>query len=269
MIQTDIFIKMGISHKICEDYIIQGMNPEPFIILSDGCSSSYGTEMGARILCHLAKQYLRYRVDDLHSIKYEKLGSWVIHNAEMTVRQLGLKLSCLDATLIVAFQLEDEIRIFIYGDGMIAVKKDDDIVTHSIDFTNNAPYYLSYLVDDHRHKLYHEMKNEKILTSQSTIAKKHSSSWAYDNPTIFTYHKDSFDVLFIASDGLASFIVDTPNEYTIIKPEEILPAFMTFKNLKGEYLKRRLNKALKGFYNTGINHFDDLSIGSFISVKED
>ena len=102
MIQTDTFLKIGDQHKVCEDYIIEGFLPVPFIILADGCSSSRDTEMGARILCHLAKQYLYYRGCDLYELDYHKMGSWVIHNAELTVRHLGLRAECLDATLIVS-----------------------------------------------------------------------------------------------------------------------------------------------------------------------
>ena len=148
MIATDIFIEIGSQHKVCEDYIISGMEPEPYIILADGCSSSNDTEMGARILCHLAKQYLRYRSDDLHNIDHKKMGRWIIHNAEMAARQMGLKVSCLDATLIVSFFIDGEVKIFMYGDGVVVIKSGNDIEYFKIDFSSNAPYYLSYLIDD-------------------------------------------------------------------------------------------------------------------------
>jgi hypothetical protein len=61
MIQTDIFRRIGATHAVCEDYIIEGNKPFPFIILADGCSTAKNTDMGARILCHLAKQYVMYR----------------------------------------------------------------------------------------------------------------------------------------------------------------------------------------------------------------
>ncbi len=82
MINIDTFLKIGDQHKICEDYIIQGTDQVPLLILSDGCSSSDNTEMGARILCYLAKQYLFYRAGYLHDLDYYQMGLWVIHNAE-------------------------------------------------------------------------------------------------------------------------------------------------------------------------------------------
>ena len=267
MISTDIFLEIGSQHKVCEDYIIKGNNPEPYIILSDGCSSSDNTEMGARILCHLAKKYLQYRADDLHMLEYRKMGQWIIHNAEMVARQMGLKVSCLDATLIVAFFLDGRIKTFMYGDGSIILRKGDRVDVFKVDFSNNAPYYLSYLIDDSRHDLYHNMKNDLILTQPSgnEIA---TYTYAYDYDMTMTFYPRDFDTLFITSDGIFSFIVESPTERRIVPETDLLNDFMTFKNVKGEYLKRRLNKALKDLNKRDINHYDDLSIGAFISVED-
>jgi len=266
MIATDIFLEIGSQHKVCEDYIIQGSKPEPFIILADGCSSSDDTEMGARLLCHLAKQYLRYRADDLHDIDYKKMGRWIIHNAEMTARQLGLKISCLDATLIVSYFIDNTIYVKMYGDGMVVIKRGDTIEYFTVDFSNNAPYYLSYLVDDHRHELYHDLGNDLTITTNCGGYEPMISTYAYDFPFEYTWNANEIDGLFIASDGLSSFIDNNPTARTSHPAGELLPDFMSFKGTKGEYLKRRMKKALRKLDDMGIVHFDDLSIGSYISI---
>jgi len=263
LIQTDIFLNTGSSKKICEDYIIQGYDPVPFVILADGCSSSNGTEMGSRILCHLAKQYLRYRRDDLHSINYKKLGNWVIHNAELTIRQLGLSISCLDATLIIAYTIDNIIKLFMYGDGAIFTKEQGVIKTWKFDFTGNAPYYLSYLIDDFRHELYHNEKHDLIITTEN-VGELPFESLAYDYPLEFTFQKKDMDCMMIASDGMFSFINDDPVNPRIIQTSDLISDFMSFKTTKGEYLKRRFNKALGKLNEGGINHYDDLSVGAFI-----
>lgn len=259
MIHTDIFLEIGSQHKICEDYIISGMLPQPYIILADGCSSSNGTEMGARILCHLAKQYLQYRADDLHDLDYKKMGRWIIHNAEMSARQLGLSISCLDATLIVAYTIDNVIKLFMYGDGAIFIKEGDTIKSWKIDFSGNAPYYLSYLIDDFRHELYHNEKHDLILNTNEAQA-----SFAYDCNVEYTFVKSELDCLMIASDGIFSFINDDPVNPRIIQTSDLISDFMAFKTTKGEYLKRRFNKALGKLNEGGINHYDDLSVGAFI-----
>ena len=267
MIATDIFLEIGSQHKVCEDYIIQGMNPEPYIILSDGCSSSNNTEMGARILCHLAKKYIQYRSDDLHELDYRKMGQWIIHNAEMVARQLGLSVNCLDATLIIAYHLDDQIYVYMYGDGAIVTKDGGRIEVHKIDYTKNAPYYLSYQIDEARHDLYHEMGNDVSVTISGPDGES-CGVYAYDYPAYFSFSAKGLDTLFITSDGLFSFIVESPTERRVVAEGDVLPDFMNFKNVKGEFLTRRLKKALKKLKNGDINHFDDLSIGAFISIED-
>jgi hypothetical protein len=261
MINTDIFLEIGNSHKICEDYIIQGCDPIPYIILSDGCSSSKNTDMGARILCHLAKQYLKF--NEIKNIKYYKMGQWVIHNAELTARQLGLNKRCLDATLIVAYLVEDSVVIHMYGDGVIVSKKNDIYTIHQIDFSNNAPYYLSYLIDEASDQLYYEQKNERTVTI-ITNDDVRQDIYAYDSENVCQFFTE-FDCLFIASDGLASFIDNNPTSRATHPIMKVATEFMAFKNIKGEFLKRRMKRALKLYGELGIVHFDDLSIGAFIN----
>jgi len=272
MLNTDTFLQMGDSHRVCEDYIISGNTPVPFIILADGCSSSNNTEMGARILCHLAKQYLRYRGDDLHDLDYHKMGSWVIHNAELTARQLGLKVSCLDATLIVSYEIDGIVTVFMYGDGVVVTKNEKGgIKCDYVEFTNNAPYYLSYLIDIFRDEIYHENKNSKSLNESlgvdgDVIKNSIPNEIAYDSKVIFQYSVEVHPTIFICSDGIQSFIKKDPTQRDVIDMQQVLPEMMAFKNVKGEFLKRRMKRALKNIENEGIVHYDDLSIGAYTRI---
>lgn len=261
----DTFIEIGNQHKECEDYIVSGNDPTPYIILSDGCSTANNTEMGARILCHLAKQYLKYNQDNLESIDYWKLGHWVIHNAEQTARQLGLSISCLTATLIVAFEIEKHIRIMIYGDGSFIEVSPKMTKIHSVEFERNAPYYLAYLIDDQRFKLYDEINPNKYYISKSTEnSDEMKFQSAYDSPIEFFVHTDVFPLVLITSDGIDSFLEGT-NHFDSM---DIIKDCITFKNTKGEFLKRRMNKQMKTFAKNGIGHFDDLSLGAFLKEEE-
>ena len=268
MINTDIFLKIGDQHKVCEDYIIRGYGPVPFIILADGCSSSNNTEMGARILCHLAKQYLSYRGSDLYnreSLDYHKMGNWIIHNAELTARQLGLYVSCLDATLIVSYESHGVVYVYMYGDGAVVTKdKVGHIQVDHVDFTNNAPYYLSYLIDERRDIIYYENKNQKSYHITGQNGNVISYNIAYDSDLILQYNLDRYPNIFICSDGIQSFIKKDPSQREILTPHEVLPEMMAFKNTKGEFLKRRLKRALKDLDEQGTTHYDDLSIGAYM-----
>ncbi len=268
MLNTDTFLKIGDSHIVCEDYIISGNDPVPFIILADGCSSSDNTEMGARILCHLAKQYLKYRGDDLYDLNYHKMGNWIIHNAELTARQLGLKVGCLDATLIISYELDGTVYVYMYGDGSVIFKKNDGMIqVNAIEFSNNAPYYLSYLIDDFRGEIYYQNKNQKVM--EMTIDGGQSGTemlpvlYAYDAEVVLKYKVSENPTIFICSDGIQSFIKKDPSQRDVIPVHSFIYDMMAFKNIKGEFLKRRLKRALKDLENNGIVHYDDLSIGAY------
>ena len=263
---TDTFIEIGKQHKVCEDYIISGVKPVPFIILSDGCSSSKNTEMGARILCYMAKQYIQYRKSELPHLDYRKMGNWIIHNAEMSARQLGLDTTALDATLIVSFFLEDIIRIYIYGDGCVVLQNDKDIVIKTIDFSDNAPYYLSYLVDDYRFGLYRERKPHKIIKSEFSSGEIYRKEDPFDETRAIQLNINNYESILIASDGLQSFIVEDPKIQRPAKPYEIIDGFLSFKNTKGEFLKRRLKRHMSDLQKFGIGHYDDLSVGAYINT---
>ena len=263
---TDTFIEIGKQHKICEDYIISGVKPVPFIILSDGCSSSKNTEMGARILCYMAKQYIQYRKSELPHLDYRKMGNWVIHNAEMSARQLGLDITSLDATLIVSFILNDIIKIYIYGDGCVVLHNNMETVIKTIDFSDNAPYYLSYLVDDYRAGLYRERRPHRIIRSEYSNGEIYCNEDPYDEPVDIQLNINNYDSMLITSDGLQSFIVEDPKIQRPAKPYEIIDGFLSFKNTKGEFLKRRMKRHMSDLQKFGIGHYDDLSVGAYINT---
>jgi len=270
MIYTDTFLEIGSQHKVCEDYIVTCETPFPCVILSDGCSSSKNTEMGSRLLCYLAKQFLTYRKNCIANVDYKDMGRWIIHNAEMTARQLGLKKECLDATLLISFFIDNKIRTFIYGDGVVVFKRGDTFEITSIEYNNNMPYYLSYLIDEERNQCYYEKKNQKLLKKTiigtEEIEKRVAYTFAYDYPTIIEYDLEYNDVFLVCSDGIESFIDHTGKKLDI---KDTIKEFTAFKNLKGMYLQRRLNAALKNMKKVDVNHYDDLSVGSFILLKED
>jgi len=268
MINIDTFLKIGDQHKICEDYIIQGSDQVPLLILSDGCSSSDNTEMGARILCYLAKQYLFYRAAYLHDLDYYQMGNWIIHNAEMTCRHLGLKVGCLDATLIISYELDGTVYVYMYGDGAVVTKNEKGNIHFTyIDFTNNAPYYLSYLIDEFRDDVYHSNRNEKSLYVVDENGSIDVKRLAYDAEVVLKYNTRIEPNIFICSDGINSFIKKDPSQRDILDPHEILPEMMAFKNTRGEFLKRRMKRALKDLDGQGITHYDDLSIGAYARIN--
>ena len=271
MILTDTFIEIGDQHKVCQDYIIQGDTPYPYLILADGCSSSKNSEIGAMVLCHLAKQYLKYRKDDLRNETfYSKAGDWIIHNAEMTIRQLGLSISSLYSTLIIAISFETYVEIHFYGDGFVVLKNQNETIIKEINFSNNAPYYLSYKVDSKSNSIYESTKNEILLSSYSN--NKHIENLVHHFPHNYNlslaFSHFNFESILISTDGLGSFITKDPTNSVVHKPLDLIDGFINFKNTKGEFLKRRVGKYIKELNKQNIVHADDIAMGCFLKTEE-
>ena len=120
-----IFESAQMPSKVCQDYSICGDAPFPFLILSDGCSSSKDTDIGSRILTHVAKSLILTLSD------YYNFGNVVISESEVLTKKLCLSSSCLDSTLIVAFITNDICHIVMHGDGHIfTTNKKGDLKYH-------------------------------------------------------------------------------------------------------------------------------------------
>jgi serine/threonine protein phosphatase PrpC len=263
MIQTDTFLRIGKSHQVCEDYIISGDLPTKYIILADGCSSSKDTEMGARILCHLAKQFLLYRKDNYKfpQLDYDEMGLWIIHNAELSAMQLGLSRSCLNATLIIAYEFNNDYYVYMYGDGVVILQDERGAIKYiKIEYSKNAPFYLSYRINPENMDEFHKLGQDLIFESNVTgDITPYQNKYAYDFKTQWMFPCKWHPTMLICSDGIVSFQKDT--EIQNIMP--VSKDFLAYKSTKGEFLRRRLKRALKIYEENGIHHIDDLSVGAF------
>jgi sulfur relay (sulfurtransferase) DsrF/TusC family protein len=205
------------------------------------------------------------------------MGMWIIHNAELVAKQLGLPKNSLDATLIIAYQnREDNIRVHMYGDGcIIEFFETSGYKFHQIDYSKNAPYYLSYKIDPERHKLFEEMGQEKIIKTwfQNVGWETNVEKVNYDTNSVFNFDLNYMDNyskmkgLLLTSDGFISFIEKgQPEPLNIL---DYTPDFYMFKTTKGEFLKRRATVAIKQLAKENIHNYDDLSIGVFLKGDDE
>jgi hypothetical protein len=249
---ADDFLKIGSGHPICQDYAISDEFPIPHVIVSDGCSSSEMTDMGARILAFAAKKYLLAQIGHLDRIEYETMGTAIIRHAESIARELDLPSNCLDATLLIGYLCNEAIHVHIFGDGVIGlVNNDFDISITEISFTGNAPYYLSYRIDEYRNTLYRQngymqQIGEKTLPPDSAIS--------------FMFPISRYATILLSSDGIGSFI---NSEGKKLDMSQVMHAFTAFKNYAGQFLTRRVKRAIQDFQKTGWNHYDDVGVGAF------
>lgn len=279
---TDIFLKIGDNHKVCEDYVLCGEASEgrKFLIVSDGCSSSKNTDMGSRIIAHVTKKFLMDRFADNRPHEMPEagfMGSAIIHSAKLAASMLRMNTACLDATLVIGIldPVKNWFYVYAYGDMAILTKYSDEKLqiidieyTSEIESSQNAPYYLSYQLDDLRDIIYHDMKIDKIIRTRTkykggTEVIDDTSRVAYDYVHPIILDANQIKSILICSDGFSSFIQPGENGMVKSDPCTIAQEFTSFKNFRGEFLKRRIKRALSDLEQTyKASHYDDLSIGA-------
>lgn len=289
----DTFLKIGHSHDICQDYILSGDDPCPYIIIADGCSQAKDSDIGARILCHTALRYLKEHQSRLIDLDGETMGQQIILDAWETKSKFYTKTDCLDATLIIAYKFGGYYHIYMYGDGVLQWREPNGQVNiRRIEYKPNAPAYLRYRINGFKN-----YKDSNVVAFLET----QRDSYLRDNVmSDFNIHIHEGDVqdLMIASDGVESFIfreellyktlylnlkkrilnwdsqenlVDIATldhlQFNPSDPEigykDVVSEMMNFKLTKGAFLSRRVKKVMKEYLQKGFINDDDLSIGCF------
>ncbi len=276
MINCDYYYAIGKTHLFCQDYVIRSRRPNGFLLLSDGCSSSAHTDVGARILSITAKtiieSYLGQEREDAppeRSVlpEYRHLGQKVSEKARETVYSMGLDNSALDATLLLAFLHQGVVHVYLYGDGCILLKKQDGGTSYiEAAFSNNTPYYLSYWHDEYRRQAYIADTNGMDTLRITDSGENKTALVRYDKPLHFSFSLDRYAAVAIASDGVTEFLDTVRN--VKIPLDQIAKNLLDFKSLHGEFAKRRLPKAIQRYANEGIYPLDDVSMGAFVLIDD-
>jgi hypothetical protein len=245
---TDSMFRIGDTHKVCQDYALHGKD---YIVVSDGCSSSKNTDLGARLLCLSAKAYLISEFQK-NQMTASDFGSRVINSAKKMMDALFLEEQCLDATLLYAYVRGEDIIVGAFGDGNILIEyKTGHVDVININFESGAPYYLSYQLNKER--------DEKYPIAFPGIMKVSPFALKYNDVISLSYHISDIKSVTLISDGYESFIKDKTKKYEIDVKEVI-----GFKNIKGDFLQRRVDKYLLQLKKQGIEHYDDLGLASMV-----
>lgn len=158
---TNAYYEIGSSHRNCEDYALSGIyNDMAYTIVSDGCSSSEHSDVGARLLSHITKGVLIHLKDRgvINTPEYSSIFRELVLRKSIEVKNsLGLPTDAFDATLLISTVLDDNIVNIAWGDGYVIYKtKDGKLITYGINFSTGAPYYLSYEMSPSKKQAYME-----------------------------------------------------------------------------------------------------------------
>jgi len=258
----DAFYTIGSSHVSCQDYALWGhdANARAHAIVADGCSSSLQSDVGARLLAHSVAQVAR-RGEQLvlpHAVEY----------AARAAAQLGLRPTCLDATLAVASETAETTKVVMAGDGGIVARRHDGrLDSWSIRFDGSAPAYPSYLANTARLTQYmssnpmrtieHWHDDELIATGRGSLR---------DDPYVFELelaHSDYSTVLLL-SDGAQSFHDKRGQRLPLPLVAAQLAAF---RSHTGKFVTRRARRFVKTSRRRDIVHRDDLAVAALCNCS--
>jgi len=281
---ADSAFQIGASHAVCQDYSLAGGCPpsassaEPdrrtnsYVILSDGCSSSPDTDIGARLLVKAAEQAFNARGEDaardpaeLHREAAGRALGW----AEL----MNLRPQAVDATLLTAHLDGDELRLACTGDGVICLQSAAGAIdVYSISYPSGYPLYPSYPHQPERLLAWRagelsgkEVKHFRSASIESPLRLKDTRNG--DSPTeVFTVSASAYRYAALFTDGIHSFYsaeqTETSKSAQPIPAENILCGFISFKSVRGAFVGRRMKKFLQDCRAKGWRHMDDLAIGA-------
>lgn len=286
MITCDNITVGGSNHLMCEDYSISGVHPAvvdvPYLIVCDGCSSSDLTEYGSKILARLAQIHFWDHFPWEHECRpnpedLEIFADGILVKSQVALGALSLPDTALDSTLMMAWPTAyGAFATLIYGDGYVFWKpKGGELSYVKIDFTHNAPCYLSYQLDEQRRAVYEEKSQGHLMTITEvftmTKGATMSSFWTEKltgKERIFndSFHIDKMEFFGIASDGIAQIRSKSTGE--TLPVIRVLEDFTAFKGLEGEFLRRRVKRQLQDYAKDKFFPTDDLSVAVLLN-KED
>lgn len=241
----------GLHHFICEDYAQSAwLDNTPVIALSDGCSSEQNTDIGSRVLTYAALAVMKEIIDT--DFTHKELGDKIIKKAIGVVKEMEIESSCLHATLMLAYEKNNNVCVHMWGDGTIV---HNDTPT-TVVFKSNAPHYLYYELNDNLANF--------ALANQEQIYVSETEEDIDPQNLYFEFPVEDTDTLLLFSDG-----VDTFSHGGWIPKEDLLPDMLAFPNRHEGFLVRRINKLMKkkkSEYDT-FYHSDDFSVAAMVKYE--
>jgi len=159
----------------------------------------------------------------------------------------------------------ERLKVYMYGDGVFFRKTKTGVYTAHVSFDNNAPNYLSYLLDNNRKEGYIGMGGKKQVTMNTVmdgelIADIYRTMPPFE-PIMFEYPVEEGDVIALCSDGINSF---RSAQSDTIPWQDMIEDYIGFKNFEGVFVKRQFAALERKCKKEGTTHFDDISIATIV-----
>lgn len=266
---ADSYFEIGSSHIICQDYALSGVyNDLAYTIISDGCSEGRYSEVGAQVICHVAK----HAIINLHQVDLfqeadkltlcKLLGNSILKRIEEIGRLYPITSEALQATLIIALTNHYYSYVFAWGDGVIIIKDvGGDTYTHEIEYPSGAPFYLvtnpttySKLIEAENCKVIHKIYCNGEKAPSATM------EYGPEQPFVIRNEMNVTSIT-ICSDGIKSYQDDELNK---IHFTDMVPEYTDYASETGVFVECNMKFLKKKMLKQKWTHYDDISCGSII-----
>ena len=281
------------QNKPCQDHALSKLFDKGFasVVISDGCSSGGYTEIGSTIItCSALKAIggiFKKEIDISRSVVPQYVHDTLMMLVEDVQTLLVRNYRDFLATCVYAIVNEDGGFIHMLGDGCAAIKyKNGDVSFIKTGWENNMPFYPIYcnerkdiFMSDHE-KIEGGAKALKVC--EYLIDTNGNSSIEEDkfipineavNGYVIPITKEQLgeiETICIFSDGLEDFrkLISVGNAEKLDPiAGELIKAFSSFKNFEGDFVKRRVGRALNELSKNQTDPYDDFSMAA-IHVKQ-
>lgn len=264
---VDSYFSIGAAHVVagspCQDYAVSGADRDwVCAVVSDGCSTGGRTDVGSRIVglatieaCRIAPSRLAITANQNYILAITRDG-------------LGLRKNDLLATCLYVRVDGQGAYFHLQGDGVIATKRSDgSIAMTRFDWANNTPFYPAYTPNGDEEAFFaaHGGRESFGLIAECLDQNGASEKLSFTategvNGISFWIDLNKVEFAAVFSDGVTQ--IDGVNW------EDAVTELMNFKNVTGEFVKRRSMAALRKFKETGKGPVDDFSM-AVIHVNHD
>jgi hypothetical protein len=281
---ADSAFQIGASHAVCQDYSLAGSSPPavssegfgaqacPYVILSDGCSSSPDTDIGARLLVKAAEQKLVGRGNPA-TCELAEIHSEAARIALTWAKLLGLRPQAVDATLLTAHLDGEDLVMGCSGDGVICLQTwAGAIDVYSISYASNYPLYPAYAHQPERLLALKDAgRSGKEVThfrsaSIEACLQPVGTSGGDSHTEVFTVKAADYKYAALFSDGIHSFFdagrTGDGSRAETVPMDEVIRNLISFKSTRGAFVGRRMKRFMKDCQNKGWQHGDDLAMGA-------
>ncbi len=286
MIHSDATFSIGKTHKVCQDYAIADNRHAALrsVWLSDGCSSSPNTDIGARLLSLGMQQRLLGlgSAKEIHPLILDTALQKNLRFALRGAKQMGLSATALDATLLglvcVPGSEQDSVSAVLYGDGAVVFGRSDGRrEVYRSQYPAGYPYYPAYGTDPDRLASWWAVPNNaQILTRTVLLPNGNVETSETFSPVepchVLSRPAGSLRFAAVLSDGIESFQAKTGAETSVTSMSvdylAVVRELTAFKNFKGEFVHRRLQSFERDCSRRGWHHKDDVSVAALYFEKE-